>query len=93
LNINRLFKEAIDACLDPDPINRPSIDSLLRFSMFKLAPSNPSILQRKRISSSQPPKPKKVEISPIRITRKSIKRNIQIEKTISQKKSPALSKI
>ena len=67
-----MFKEVIDSCLEPFPEKRPSIESLLSFPMFSLAPKSSTILQKKRISSSQPPKPKKIDSSPLNLKKNNV---------------------
>lgn len=81
----------IDACLQPDPLQRPCIDRLLTFSMFELAGSDSSILQKKRISSSQPPKPKRKGRSPIQMRKNNIQYFIGKSKKSPISKSNHLS--
>lgn len=63
LNVHRFFQDTIQTCLNPDPEKRPNIDQLLRMEMFQLSSGNPMSLQRKRVSSSQPPKSKTLNLS------------------------------
>jgi serine/threonine protein kinase len=63
LNVHRFFQDTIKACLNPDPEKRPNINQLIRMEMFQLSSGNPMALQKKRVSSSQPPKSQTLNLS------------------------------
>ena len=91
MNINRQFREVIDVCLNPDPDDRPCIDSLLKYPMFNMAPQDASILKKNRISSSQPPKPKNLILSPTNVKKNNVRRNLNMDKQLNYKKTHDLS--